>query len=209
MSELIVGVDFDNTLVSYDELIYEAALERCLIEPNIEKTKRSVRDCIRQQKDGRGEIEWQRLQALVYGPEMARARPVAGALECLAQLRSRNIPIFVVSHKTEFANYDETQTSLRGAALGWMTDHRFFEVDGLGLDPDRVFFADTREMKIQRIQKLGCTHFIDDLEEVFLEASFPPNVRRILFTQTEPNDPIADVVVLASWEAISDYLLGE
>lgn len=209
MSQLVVGVDFDNTIVSYDELIYEAALERRLIEPEAERSKRDVRDRIRQREDGQGEIEWQRLQALVYGPEMARARPVAGALECLAGLCEQAIPIYIVSHKTEYANYDETRTSLRAAALGWMTDHRFFAPDGLGLGPDRVFFADTRELKIQRIRELGCSHFIDDLEEVFLEPSFPSNVHRILFTQTQLTHPNEDIVVMNNWESIRAHLLGE
>ena len=51
----------------------------------------------------------------------------------------------------------------------------------LGLAEDRVFFEDTREAKVGRIGDARCTHFIDDLEEVFLTPGFPDDVRRILF----------------------------
>jgi len=204
----VIGVDFDNTLVSYDELVYETALERGLIDASVEKDKKSVRDSIRQIADRDGEVEWQRLQALVYGPAMARARPVDGALDVLAEMHRVGVPVFVVSHKTEYANYDRTRTSLRGAALDWMTRQGFFDPERLGLDRSSVYFEDTRQLKIDRIRRLGCTHFIDDLEEVFLEESFPPDVERILFTTTAPDPPHGGMTVLGSWEAIGARLLG-
>ena len=36
----ILGLDFDNTLVTYDKLFYNAALERSLIPENLDKNKR-------------------------------------------------------------------------------------------------------------------------------------------------------------------------
>src|SRR4051812_22237008 len=75
----IVGIDFDNTLVSYDELIQRAAVERGLIEAGPAEGKRAVRDRIRLGVDG--EVEWQKLQALVYGPMMPQARLIDGAGE--------------------------------------------------------------------------------------------------------------------------------
>ncbi len=46
--------------------------------------------------------------------------------------------VFIVSHKTEYAGYDETRTNLRTAALEWMTSHHFFEPHGLDLARDHV-----------------------------------------------------------------------
>jgi hypothetical protein len=175
-----VGIDFDNTLVSYDALIHQIAVERKLIAPGADAGKRTVRDRIRLLPDG--EVEWQKLQGLIYGPRMAQAQLMAGAADFINECRARTLPIYIVSHKTEFAGYDDTRTNLRDAALAWMTSQRFFEPAGLGFSRDQVFFEGTRDAKIARIRALGCTHFIDDLEEVFLEPSFPAGVHKFLFS---------------------------
>jgi hypothetical protein len=175
----VVGIDFDNTLVSYDALIHQIAVERGLIHAGSESGKRSVRDQIRLLPDG--EIEWQKVQGLIYGPRMADAQLMSGAADFIRKCRAHAWPLYVVSHKTEFSGYDDTRTNLREAALAWMASQRFFDRDGLGFSKDQVFFEGTREAKIVRIKSLGCTHFIDDLEEVFLEPTFPEGVQKFLF----------------------------
>ena len=175
----MVGIDFDNTLVSYDALIHDVAVERGLITAGSDAGKRTVRDRIRLLPGG--EIEWQKVQGLIYGPRMAQAQLMAGAAEFIRECRARQLPLYIVSHKTEFAGYDESRTNLRDAAVRWMTSQKFFDPDGLGFSRDQVFFESTRDEKIARIEALGCTHFIDDLEEVFLEPGFPAGVRKCLF----------------------------
>jgi hypothetical protein len=203
---MTVGLDFDNTLVTYDALIHSAALDRGLISAGTGAVKRSVRDRIRRRPDG--EIEWQKLQALVYGPLMPHARLIDGVLEFAAACRAAGARMVVVSHKTEFAGYDETGTNLRTAALAWMTAHGFFDANGLALGRDDVYFEGTREAKIDRIRDLGCTHFVDDLEEVFLEPSFPPHVEKVLYAPDAAPDLSGDVKVLPSWTAIREHFFN-
>lgn len=176
----VVGIDFDNTLVSYDALIHQVAVERGLIAAGADAGKRTVRDRIRLLPDG--EIEWQKVQGLIYGPRMSEARLMPGAPEFIRRCRSHQWPMFIVSHKSEFAGYDDTRTNLREAAVAWMTSQGFFDGSRFGFSRDQVFFEGTREAKIERIKSLNCTHFIDDLEEVFLEPSFPAGVKKCLFT---------------------------
>ena len=45
---LRVGIDFDNTIVCYDEIFHRVALERELIPRDTPKNKESVRDYLRQ-----------------------------------------------------------------------------------------------------------------------------------------------------------------
>lgn len=198
-----IGIDFDNTIVDYNLLMYRIAHERGLLQGNLPGdgpdrpvggvTKRSVRDRVRQLPGG--EIEWQKIQALAYGPLMRDARPADGAESFIRRCRDAGMPVFIVSHKTAYAAYDETKTNLRDAALEWMAAHRFFEPGGLDLTERSVYFESTRADKIARIGAIGCAIFIDDLEEVFLDASFPPGVTRILY---EPG----------SWPAIHDRVFG-
>jgi hypothetical protein len=202
----VVGIDFDNTLVGYDELIHRAAADRGLIAGETGIAKRAVRDRIRLRPDG--DLEWQKLQALVYGPLMPQARFIAGASDFVRACRARELRVYVVSHKTEFASYDETGTNLREAALGWMASQGFFEAGGLGFDRSHVFFEATREAKIERIRTLGCTHFIDDLEEVFSEPGFPPRVLKLLYAPDAASNLTGDVRVMSSWSAIHDYFFA-
>lgn len=198
-----IGIDFDNTIVSYDDLMYRAAVDRGLISDGADRTKRAVRDRIRQLPDG--EIEWQKLQALAYGPRMHEAQPIDGAEEFLRRCRQNGIGVFVVSHKTEYASYDETRTNLRTAALEWMATRRYFEPDGLGLRRGDVYFESTRRDKLARIAAIGCSHFIDDLEEVFLEPSFPPHVQKILYAPDPSLESTHAATVMPTWRAVCDY----
>ena len=197
-----VGIDFDNTIVSYDELMRRVAVDRALISEAEGRTKKDVRDRIRQLPQG--EIEWQKLQATVYGPMMRDAQPIAGAAEFIRRCGDAGIPVFIVSHKTEYASYDRTRTNLREAALEWMSLHRFFDSDGLALGRDHVFFESTRTDKIERIRRIGCSHFIDDLEEVFLEPSFPAEVEKILYDPQAASASATGARRMASWQALSD-----
>ena len=56
---------------------------RGLIGPETEASKKLVRDSIRQLPNG--ETEWQKVQALVYGPRISEAIPSEGATEFLKQ----------------------------------------------------------------------------------------------------------------------------
>jgi hypothetical protein len=198
-----IGIDFDNTIVSYDELMHRAAVDRGLISDGADRTKRAVRDRVRRLPDG--EIEWQKLQALAYGPLMCEAQPIEGAEAFIRHCRQAGIAVFIVSHKTEYAGYDETRTNLRSAALEWMAAHRFFEPTGLGLERDDVYFESTRADKIARIERIGCSHFIDDLEEVFLEPSFPPHVHKILYAPDVSLVSAGSATVMPTWQHLCDY----
>lgn len=198
-----IGIDFDNTIVGYDELIYRAALDRGLIGGRTDRTKRAVRDLVRQLPDG--DIEWQKLQALVYGPLMPHAMAIEGAEEFIRCCRDAGIAVVIVSHKTEYANYDDTRTNLRIAAVDWMAAHRFFERDGLTLSRSDVHFESTRADKIARIKDVGCSDFIDDLEEVFLEPSFPSDVHKILYAPHGATVSANGATVMPSWRALHDY----
>jgi hypothetical protein len=82
----------------------------------------------------------------------------------------------VVSHKTRHAPYDPTRTDLRAAALTWMRQKGLLRSGQGGIAPEHVFFEETRAAKIARITALRCSHFVDDLAEVFLEPAFPREV---------------------------------
>jgi len=206
LEQRICGVDFDNTIVTYDELLARIARERGLLHSDIPATKRSIRDRIRCLPNG--EIEWQKCQALLYGSRICEAKLNEGVSQFFQLCRVNGISVYIVSHKTEYSGYDTTGTNLRDAAVGWMAAHKFFDSDGLGLTRDAVFFAGTRQEKISCLAALGCTDFIDDLEETFLEEAFPAGVTRILYEPLRESVPPPGVKLIKSWQEISDYFFG-
>jgi hypothetical protein len=199
---MVIGVDFDNTIVGYDQLFHRLAVERGLIPGSVPPRKNEVRDFLRQQ--GR-EPDWTELQGYVYGARMAEAQPFPGVLDFFTRGRLQGLPLFIISHKTRIPAagpaYDLHQT-----ARGWLTAQGFFDPARVGLSPDRVCFGATRQEKISFIRATGCTHFIDDLAETFLEATFPPNVERILFGHRQPPPTLSTVKAMENWSQISEHV---
>jgi len=196
----VIGIDFDNTIIDYDRLFHRLARALSLIPASV-KGKTAIRDHIRA-CFADGEILWQRLQAAVYGRLIHRARVMPGVRDFLARCREDgNCIVYIVSHKTRFAAQDRNGRDLRAAALDWLRDKEF--LDSL-LGRQNIFFEDTRQMKIARIRELGCTHFIDDLEEMFLEPAFPEDVEKILYAPAESSAQLG-VKVFSSWQALGEY----
>ena len=113
-----IGIDFDNTIASYDRLLADLAVEQGLVAERPTGGKRAIRDLVREGEDG--EIAWQRLQALAFGPRIGGAVMMEGLEPFLTQCRRRDVAVFVVSHKTRFAAKDRDGIDLHEATLGWM-----------------------------------------------------------------------------------------
>ena len=177
-SRLRIGIDFDNTIITYDDVFRAAAEAGGLIAPGFSGNKQAVRDAIRLLPDG--ELAWQRLQGKVYGKGIGGATMVAGVEMFLRRCQAEACAVMVVSHKTEYGHYDPDSVNLRKAALDWMAGQGLFGGDH-AIPLADIYFESTRAEKLRRIAALSLTHFIDDLEEVLTDPDFPPDVKRILF----------------------------
>lgn len=201
---LRIGIDFDNTIITYDEVFCATAKSRRLINASFSGGKQAVRDAIRLLPDG--EISWQQLQGYVYGKGIGQAKMVEGVEGFLRRCRVEQCSVVVVSHKTEYGHYDPDCVNLREAALGWMTAHGLLK-DDCALPIENVFFESTRAEKLGRIAALSLTHFIDDLEEVLTDPGFPPNIKRILFA--DDRQPVgAPYVVCRTWRDIEEQVFA-
>jgi len=198
-----IGIDFDNTIITYDAVFRATALRHGLIDEGfVGHSKQAIRDHIRLLPDG--EITWQRLQGQVYGKGIADAGMFSGVAAFLQRCRRQELPVVIVSHKTEYGHYDPDRVNLRHAALEWMMAQGFFRT--YGLTSDDVFFESTRGDKLRRIQVLSCTHFIDDLEEVLTDPGFPADVSRILFSTGAHVPQGAPYVACGTWREIEEHV---
>ena len=177
----ILGLDFDNTLVRYDKLFHQLALEKSLIDKSLPADKTAIRDYLRSQ--GQDE-QFTLLQGEVYGLRILEAEPAEGMLEALLHLNEHGIRMVLVSHKTR-TPYKGPVYDLHAAAVEWLKKYDFFKSDKLNWTLDQVFFENSKSEKAARIQSLKCTHYIDDLPEI-LEL-IPKNIKRILYDPSKTN----------------------
>lgn len=196
-----IGIDFDNTIVGYDEVFADLARRTGRIDESFRGGKKAIRDALRAREGG--EEAWQLLQGRVYGAGMIAAKLIEGVDAFLRRCRRTGQVVFVISHKTEYGHGDPEHINLRQAALAWMASHGFFADTGYGLTRENVFFEGTREAKLARIEALNCDVFIDDLDEVLSAPTFPAGVRRILFAQTLNGDDTG-LVRCRTWAEIHE-----
>ena len=204
-----IGIDFDNTILSYDELFYKEALKAKLIAVNVPKNKTAVRDAIR--KLPQGNDLWTRLQAEVYGNKMLTGATLAAGVEdFFAWSFIQGITIHIISHKTQFPalgpKYDLRQTALR-----WLSDAGFFKIDAQKFRASHVHFADTLEQKFDLIRKYRCAYFVDDLHELLTHQDFPVAVKKIWYLPQKTakilkkKSNTTDLIIMRCWQDIQKY----
>ena len=124
---MFLGIDFDNTIIKYDELFHKIASEKNLIPPNLPKEKNVVRNFLR---NNNIEDEWTLIQGEVYGDRIKEAIPFDGMLNTLQALRKQQISLNIISHKTR-EPYMGPKRDLHAAALSWLKMNHFFETKNL------------------------------------------------------------------------------
>ena len=198
---MLIGLDFDNTIVCYDHAFHKLALERGLIPANLPPSKSRVRDYLRAQDQ---EQAWIELQGLGYGQRMGEAELFPGAVECIRGWLAEGLDVAVVSHKTR-EPYAGEGPDLQAAANAWLEAQGLY---GPGLlSRGAVHFELTKADKLRRIGELGCDWFVDDLPEFLAEPGFPEVARRVLF---DPNGAYAGEQRFqraASWPELARIIL--
>lgn len=198
-----IGLDFDNTIVSYDALFHKIACERARLPSDIPKNKVAVRDWFR--NAGQEDV-WTELQGYVYGARMDETVAYLGAIRFMSNAVRAGHTLGIVSHKTKHP-FLGPKYDLHAAARQWVEKH--LSDEGRTLIPaEQVYFELTKEEKLSRIARFRCDIFVDDLPEILLAPQFPTNTRPILFDPENNHAasfPLPDAVVL-SWDELAARL---
>ena len=196
-----IGIDFDNTIACYDGAFYKVAVDQGLIPVYLPTTKNSIRDYLNKNnlKDSFTE-----LQGYIYGKRMDLAKPYDGIQDFASAALNSKHDLYIVSHKTRFPilgpRYD-----LHDSAIGFLKDH--FLVSESGIAIGNVYFEETKDKKIDRINALNIDVFIDDLPEILEMKKFSDVCRRILFDPHENHSANRACERFCSWYAIKEALL--
>ena len=195
-----IGIDFDNTIVNYDDVFYKYDTAEKLITPGIKANKYHIGNTIRKLPDGNQ--KWTLLQGKVYGEYILEAKPMHGVKRFLQECLKRAIPVSVVSHKTQYPALGP-RVDLREASIAWLRSQGLFSEYGLA--PERIYFADSIDEKISIITSVGFNLFIDDLDIILAHKNFPLNIRKIYLSKHKAINS-KDIVQLKSWHSIRKYV---
>lgn len=191
-----LGLDFDNTIVSYDALFHKVALEGGLVPRELPPTKLQVRDYLRSQGK---EQTWIEMQGYVYGARMAEAEMYPGVERFLQWARAEQLPLCIVSHKTRHP-FAGPKYDLHEASRAWVAQ-RLRDAGGPLVADGAVFFELTKDDKFARIQALECEAFLDDLPEILAAPKFPRSTAPILF-DPDNHHPHETLPRLRHWDEL-------
>ena len=139
-----LGLDFDNTLVRYDKIFHELALEKGLIDDSLPIEKKAIRDYLH--KRGEDE-EFTLLQGEVYGLRILEAEPAEGMLDAIHKLKEKQVDMTLISHKTR-TPYKGPAYDLREMAMQWLEKHNITKILNKNGKENNIHFAETKEEKM-------------------------------------------------------------
>ena len=197
---MLIGIDFDNTIVSYDTLFHKVAREQGAVPDTTPQNKVAVRDHLR--TIGKEDV-WTEMQGYVYGARMDEAEAYPDVIDFFRWARASGVPVCIVSHKT-LHPFIGPKYDLHQAARGWIETH-LVDDQGPLIAPERVFFELTKEAKWKRIGDTGCGWFIDDLPEILLAERFPSSVQRILFDPESHHSSVTGLPRMTAWAEIQRH----
>ncbi len=201
---MLIGIDFDNTIINYHDIFHTVAVDKSLIPPYVHRSKNAVRDYLRTKGQ---EQAWTALQGFVYGIGIEKARPFPGVMDFLQGCKRHGIGTVIISHKTRYPvighRYD-----LRKAAMKWLEAQDFFDTRRTGLSEHMVHFSSTIEEKVRTISETGCTAFVDDLLEIFTHADFPGHIHKYLFAPEGKTSHCVGIAVIEHWQELTEMVTG-
>jgi len=195
---VLIGLDFDNTVVRYDAVFESLAIKRGLPAPVAAGGKTAIRDFLR--AEGR-EDEWTIMQGEAYGPQMASAEEFEGVGDFIRSAAHQGHGLVVVSHRTR-SPYLGPPWDLHTSAREWLAKRDFSKLLG------DFFLEETAADKAARISALGCEVFVDDLWEFLERPDFPVGARKIWFDTSGSDQARPGSERVGSWSAVGSLVLG-
>lgn len=198
-----IGLDFDNTIVCYDQAIALLAEELFELPTDLPRTKLALRDFLR---TTRLETEWTAFQGELYGPGMRYAQPFEGAIRTMQELVSAGHELVIISHRSRLP-YAGPPHDLHAAARRWVAERlQTCGLFGGGEFTSSVNFLESRHDKLALIADLNCKAFLDDLPEVLTDSGFPSSAVGILFDRSGAVEMQADNLRITAWVELPGLL---
>jgi hypothetical protein len=192
------GFDLDNTIIDYG-----ISVEKYCLNAKIPKQEKitNLRSYLR--RIDPSDLKWQEAQSWIYIDGLQYAKLNEGLEDLCAYLLSKNIGVFIVSHKTNKTQDRFGGRDLFSPAVNWIQHSNiknFFDIN------ENIYFMPTRDAKIQKIEQLDLDWFVDDLLEVLLDKNFPPHTTKYLLADEEIPELSANIDVVGNFSLIKEKL---
>ena len=197
---MIIGIDFDNTIIKYDDVFGRIAFKKEIISDASLKNKNDVKNFLI--SSGR-ENDWTELQGIVYGSYIMEAQPYENFLSVLIRLISAGHKLKIISHKTKYP-FVGKRVDLQKAAMTWLKKKGVVGSECNKVSENDVFFCNTVNEKIRMLEMQKCDVFIDDLEKVL--DLIDDGVKKILFAPSLMEPKGARFKVLQNWDHVETFL---
>lgn len=173
LNKINVGIDLDNTIISYNNSFLRLAKKY-----NLSKTRSLNKNIIKKNIIKKfGMSEWTRCQGEIYGKEILINNSHKDVKKNLIFLKKK-FNIFLISHRSKYP-YLGKKINLHERAIQWLNKKKFLGENEI-FTKKKVFFETSLQKKIERINKLNCKIFIDDLSLVL--KKLPRSTSKIHFS---------------------------
>jgi hypothetical protein len=201
MQHLTIGIDLDNTIICYDKTVYNTATSLGFIGKLHRKSKKMIRNTVRKLESG--DEKWQEIQRSVYGEHMKDAGIYEGFRGFMRSSIKMGNRVYIVSHKTKYHTFASRSINQIQTALEFFKNNDLYTL----VPRTNIFFEESRDKKIERIRRLKCDYFIDDLVEVLTDPSFPKKTARILFDPHKLSEKVDTLTIFHDWKRIHEYFV--
>lgn len=197
---MIIGFDFDNTIIDYSHLFSEVARKKKLIKKNQKFDKKKLKDYLLKNNK---EKDWTIIQGEVYGKEIMKAKLYSGFDKVFRFLLKKGAKVYIVSHKTKYP-YQGKKINLRNAASAWIKKNIIEKNKDLNFSLKNIYFENNIKKKINRIKILKCNVFVDDL--ITILDLLPKEVDKFLFNPSFNKTKNKKYESIKSWSKIKIML---
>ncbi len=194
---MIIGLDFDNTIVNYTGVFYDVGRKLNYLPEGVGKSKSAVKQYLLSIDK---EDTWTELQGKVYGRHIEQATPYAGVIDFIDSAILKGHQVYIISHKTKYPYIGE-KVDFHEAALKWLNINGLINDSRLTLN--QCFFNETKEDKLNKVKMLECDIFVDDLRSILDHELFPSLCKGILFSPDRRVESKHEQV--SSWLALQEF----
>ncbi len=195
----MIALDLDNTIICYDEAFrVAAALTGCPLPKGTDSSKAAVKSAA---LAAGGNVLWTQIQSIAYGEGILQASSFPGCREFIEHAFACGEELAIVSHKSEFPAVGD-RVNLRVAADNWLVRNNMKFGGKLP-----VYYCDSRDEKVNRVNKLECRALVDDLPEVFWSSGFPQRTAFVLFDPAGRHSDWTATARVSSWSEALRLLL--
>lgn len=201
---MIIGLDFDNCIVNYENAIKKLITEKKLFNVNELKNfnKENFKETIINKTSA---YNWTLIQGSLYGKYIKYAKPYPNAVKIITILLKKHT-VCIISHKT-LEPFAGRKYNLHKSALNWIKNNLIDRNRKPLLNNNLISFNEKVEDKIKTISKFNCDIFLDDLPKILMHKKFPKNIDKFLFN---PNNNKYDesffINSVNSWNEFYEYI---